>query len=272
MNLFKGFDGTQLRMREWKSANEKAIVILVHGYAEHIDRYEYLGTKLMEAGISMIGYDHRGHGRSGGKRSYINRFTDYLQDLDIVVSKYRNEAKPIFIYGHSLGGLIVTRYVIDYQPSLAGVIMSGAALKVNEDISPMLQKVSGLVSSILPKVKTVTLDSSMISRDPNEVRKYREDPLIYTEGIPARTGAEILAATKSIPGLAQEFTLPVLIMHGGDDQLTEPSASKDFFAACGAEDKELQIYDGLYHEIMNEPERDEVISNFISWISTRISN
>lgn len=271
MERFSGYDGLQLRKRSWISQNEKAKVILVHGYAEHVDRYNYLGHELNHHGISLLGFDQRGHGKSEGSRAYINKFSDYTDDLAIFHDEVSSSSNvPIFIYGHSLGGLIVTKYVTDYQPQCQGILLSAAALKVNEDISPILQKMSGILGKLLPRMKTIKLDSSFISRDQNVVKQYNEDPMIYSEGIPSRTGAEMLSATKSIRDSAVNFSLPVLIMHGGADQLTDPSASKTFFERCSSADKELQIYDGLYHEIMNEPERDEVIANFRTWIVNRL--
>lgn len=269
MDYIKGSSGIKLRTRSWIASNEIARVILVHGYAEHADRYNYLGHELNHHGISLFGYDHRGHGKSEGRRAYIDSFTDYLEDLSIFHKSVDN-GTPLFIYGHSLGGLIVAQYVVDYQPACNGILLSAAALKVNEDLSPILQKMSGILGKLVPKMKTIKLESKMISKDQNVVRAYEEDPLVYTEGIPARTGAEILATTKRIQKSADSFSLPVLIMHGGADQLTEPAASKNFFTQCASTDKELQIYDGLYHEIINEPEKDEVIANFRSWILDRI--
>lgn len=256
--------------QSWTDPTSRANLILVHGYAEHSSRYSDMAEKLLSSGINIYTFDLTGHGKSSGRKAYINRFQDYVQDLNDMKKKLEMAPDlPTFIYGHSMGALVLISDVLLNKAKYAGVIFSAPALKIQEDLSPFLQKISGVMSIITPKLKTVVLDSSKISRDPIEVDKYQRDPLNYREGTYARTGAEIIKTTKICADLFHEFELPVFITHGSADGLTDPSTSQQFYDECSSEDKTLKIYDGLYHEIMREPEKDEVVQDIIDWISNR---
>lgn len=265
-------DGVEIFEKTWGCQSPKALVIIAHGIAEHIERYAYVASQINAKGYAAVGWDLRGHGRSSGKRNYVHRFTKYLDELDQVLDRARASypGLPIFLLGHSMGGGIAAYYAIDRQPDLSGVILSAASVKINEDLSPLLQKVSGFMSAIAPKLPTIKLDSQMISRDPQVVKDYDSDPLNYRGGILARTASELLKTTGIISEKVLDFSLPVLIIHGGSDQLTYPAGSEEFHDKISVKDKTLKIYPDLYHEILNEPERDEVIDDICSWIEARI--
>lgn len=265
-------DGLRLFTQSWLPTGEaRAHVLIVHGYAEHSSRYQHLAAFLNIHGVAVHSFDLRGHGQSEGLRAYVDRFELYLKDLTAVLDRVRVNAakKPVFLFGHSMGGAIVTMYAITRQPKINGVILSGPALKVSEDISPLLQSVSSILSKVAPKLKTIKLDATAISRDPEVVKKYQEDPLVYTGPTYARTGAELLAAAKFIQPRMELFRVPALIMHGTADRLTDPMGSKQLYQRANIEDKELKLWEGLYHELVNEPEKKEVMDTILAWIEPR---
>ncbi|NQV15533.1 alpha/beta hydrolase [bacterium] len=252
----------------WTTENAKGVVLITHGVAEHSGRYSHVAQSLSDAGYTVIAFDLRGHGKSSGKRNYIKSFQEHLNDLGEVLSRARNNhpGLPIFLFGHSMGGGIVTLFTIERKPNIKGVILSGPAVKVSDEISPMLQKISGLISAILPKLPVVKLKSADISRDPKVVEDYDSDPLNYRGSILARTGAEMLNSTKKISSQAASITLPILIMHGTSDKLADVSGSEMLFDKVSSDDKTLKLYDGLYHEILNEPEREHIKRDMIQWL------
>ena len=256
----------------WTCANPKGVVLITHGIAEHSGRYDHVAHSLVAGGYTVVGFDLRGHGRSTGNRNYINSFQDYLNDLQDVLDQTKEKYKgsPLFLFGHSMGGGIVTLFTIERNPDVKGILLSAASVKVSDDISPMLQKVSGFLSAILPKLPVITLDSKDISKDPEVVKAYDNDPLNYRGGILARTGSELLKATKTISQLASNINLPLLIMHGDSDKLADLSGSQMLYDTVSSEDKTLKIYPGLYHEILNEPEQNQVKSDILSWLDSHI--
>jgi alpha-beta hydrolase superfamily lysophospholipase len=268
--MIKSTTGDVVKTREWRVPEPNAQIFLVHGYAEHVGRYEHFASQLNNAGFDVIGYDQVGYGLSNGERAYVSRFDQYVWDLHSVMRHYKNEAIPNFLFGHSMGGLVATSYCILYRPKLNGVITSGAALKVNKDTSPILQKIAPVLGEIFPRLKTTKIGSQDISRDPLVVEAYEKDPLVYHEGIKARLAGEMLGRIKRTNQLAHLFTQPVLMMHGGADQLTDPNGTMQFFNSCASVEKELKIWDGLLHEILNEPEKESVITHLVNWINRRI--
>ncbi len=267
-------DGRTLFTQRWLPEGQaKAHLLLVHGYAEYSSRYEHLADFLTGHGYAVYGFDLRGHGYSEGQQAYVDRFELYLKDLTAVLDEAKVQAKkqPLFLFGHSMGGAIVTLYAITRQPPLQGVILSGAALQVSKEISPLLQRLSSVIGSWAPKLKTIRLDSKAVSRDPAVVEAYEQDPLIYHGATYARTGAELIGATKQIQASMEQFKLPVLILHGTADRLTEPGGSRELERRAASADKTLKLYDGLYHELVNEPEKEQVMQDILEWMDARLS-
>jgi alpha-beta hydrolase superfamily lysophospholipase len=253
--------------------NPVAWILIIHGWGEHSGRYAYVAEKLLASGFAVAMYDQRGHGRSEGLRTYVNRFSDYVEDLSIVYTKISQWAdqKPVFLLAHSMGGLVACQFCIQHQPAIQGIVLSAASLKVNSDFSPFLQKFSGLASALVPKLATVKLDNALLSRDPEILAIAQQDALHYKGGIRARTGAEILKATKWVEAHSREFTIPVLVLHGGADKIADPQGSISFYTHCGSSDKQHKIYPGAYHEILNEINRDEVISDILKWLEAHVT-
>jgi alpha-beta hydrolase superfamily lysophospholipase len=270
---FETFDGLRLfaRRREPEGRPPLARVLIVHGYAEHSGRYEELVERLLAAGYGVGQFDLRGHGRSEGRRGYVRSFDDYLRDLERFSAREReyDSVRPIFVLGHSLGGLIVAHWAINCSSPVAGVILSGAALKINEDIHPWLQRLSGLIGAIAPRLPTIRLDTRAISRDPEVVRRFHEDPLVFHGRMPARTGAEIVRASRQIGGQLSKLVQPVLLMHGTADRLTDPEGGRQAYERAASTDKTLKLYPGLYHEIFNEPEHKQVVDDLIGWLDAQ---
>lgn len=266
-------DGLNLHKNEWPVDNPKAILLLVHGLGEHSGRYEYqqLAKNLNKAGFGMTSFDHRGSGRSEGLVAHIDKFTQLTDDLALVANAEKKEGVPFILLSHSLGGLIATRYLIDHKDHPFDMaIFSAPAVKADDSMAPILRKIAPIVSKLVPKLPAAKLAQHMISKDPKVRDRYQADDLIYKGKVRARKGYETMKSMQYILDKFERITLPVLIMHGGDDKITDPIGSQHLFDGISSEDKTLKYYEGLYHEIFNEPEREEVISDVVSWINDRI--
>lgn len=264
-------DGTVLAGRLWETATEpRAAVCLVHGLGEHSGRYEHVGARLVAGGYAVESFDLRGHGRSPGGRG-VTPFDRTMDDIDALLADAaaRCPGRPRFLYGHSLGGLLVLTYVLRRQPDLAGVVVSGAGLR-----SPVLEQrvkmtAARLLGSLLPTVTMPSgLDDTGISRDPAVVEAYRADPLVHDKASLGLGKEGAVGATWALANAAR-FPLPLLIMHGGDDRLTYPRGSEEF-AAQVTGDCTLTIYDGLYHEVHNEPEQAQVLDDVVAWLDAHL--
>ncbi len=267
-------DGKKLYLQAWMCVAPKASMLLVHGLGEHSSRYVHLVEKLNESGVSVFTFDGRGHGKSiqGKPTAYFESYEDYLKDIDALFGKVKSYVPgvPAFIYGHSMGGGLVAAYALKYQPETAGIIMSSPAIKPADATSMILIALSSLMSKYFPRFKALQLDAEKISRIPAEVKKYLNDPLVYTDAIPARTGYELLQMMRFIQENASKFSLPFLLLHGTDDGLTNPKGSELLFEKARSSDKTLKIFPGAYHELINDLDREEVMSLIVDWIKDRI--
>ncbi len=272
---FRSEDGLELFCRSWQpdGAKPRAAVLIVHGIAEHGGRYQHVGEYLASHGIAVEIFDLRGHGRSpspGGK-TFVNRFDDYISDVHLYLQRMmeRNPGIATFVLGHSMGGLIASLLVVTHQPAISGLILSAPVMKISDEISPLLVRLSSILGTLLPHLPTIKLDSSAISRDPEIVKKYDSDPLNYRGGIRARTGAEFNRATQQIQRQMEAVRLPLLILHGTSDRLADPAGSRQLYERAQSSDKTLKLYEGLYHEVMNEPEKERVLADIVAWIKER---
>jgi acylglycerol lipase len=270
---FKGLNGLELYHTAWlPDKDTKAVIIAVHGLAEHIGRYKNVVNYLVPRGYAVYGLDHRGHGKSQGTKGYVDRFDDYIIDLKTFYDMVRKEQpdKKIFMLGHSLGGLIAVDYAIKYQAELAGLVVSAPLLQISESVSPATVFMAKILSALAPKMGITTLDASAISRDKAVVDAYVNDPLVYRGKTSARLGVEMIKITTALPAMIPTITLPILIMYGTEDRLCDPEGSKMLYDKAGSKDKTLKAYKGLYHEIFNEPEHDAVLADVDAWLSARI--
>lgn len=262
-------DNTKLRKYEWLVHMPRAHLVFVHGYAEHAGRYDTFGKRLNDKNISLTAYDQRGFGQSDGLIAYIARFDHLINDLEEVLSTIHSDS-PLFIMGHSMGGLVVTTYAIDKDTSkISGIISSSGALELDPNLSPILQKLAPILGFLFPKLKTEPLDKTYLTRSPENLENYMNDPLIYLKGTRARTGAEMLKKIKSTSTRFNEVKVPLLVLHGDADRLTMPGGSQKLYDQSHSEDKTLKLYPGLYHELVFEPEGKEVVNDVLSWIVKR---
>jgi len=267
---FTSFDGLKLYDQWWRPQSEpRASVVILHGLCEHSGRYNEVAEFLATHGYAVDTFDLRGHGKSEGIKSYIESFDNYLKDLDVFLDRVglRLPDMPVFLLGHSMGGEICSMYCITRQPDIRGVILSAPSVKISKDISPFLQKISSMLSKFFPKRPTIKLETAALSRDPEVLKRRDNDPLVYQGKILLRTGAEILRATKLIQAQMEKISLPLLILHGTEDRFADVEGSKMLYAGVKERDKTLKLYEGLFHEIMNEPEKEQVLDDIVTWMN-----
>ena len=264
-------DGIKLSIQTWTINEPVAELIVIHGGNEYTGRYNWVAKILNENKINVHSFDLRGHGNSGGERVYITTFDELIDDLHLFIENLKLSNDKIFILGHSLGGLIAMTYLIKYPDTKCrGVILSGSPTKLADGFSPLLIKISSVLSALFPKLKTQKLNVQLLSRDPKVIEDFVNDPLIYHEGTKARYGGEFIKAMIKLREHYSSFNFPVLIMHGSADKLADPQGSQWMYDEISSEDKTLEILDGLYHNILDEPEKNEVIGKIIEWIKKRI--
>ncbi|HDV6320790.1 TPA: lysophospholipase [Burkholderia multivorans] len=271
-------DGLELASYRWpadaRAAAPRATVALLHGLAEHAGRYAPLAARLNAAGIDLLAIDLRGHGRSPGKRAWVARFDEYLDDADALVAEAARASTPLFLMGHSMGGAIAALYAIERAPArgrtLAGLVLSSPALAPGRDVPRWMLALSRVISRVWPTFPAIRIDAALLSRDADVVAANRADPLVHHGPVPARTGAEILDAMARIERGRDTLRVPVLVYHGTADKLTEPDGSRTFGARVGSADRTLTLYEGGFHETMNDIERERVIDALIGWIDARV--
>jgi len=267
-------DGKKLFLQAWMPEQPKASLLLVHGLGEHSGRYLPLVEKLTGLGVAVFTFDGRGHGKSveGRPDAFFESAQDYLQDIDVLFGKAKNYLKdlPTFLLGHSMGGGLVAAYVLKYQPEATGVILSSPAIMEDPGTPALLKSVAGFVSRYFPRLKALKLDAKMISRIPAEVQTYLGDPLVYTEPVPARTGQELFLQMKYVQQNAENFRLPLLILHGSGDRLTNPDGSNLLFQKASSEDKTLEVFEGGYHELIRDLESKRYLDLIADWVGERI--
>ncbi len=260
-------DNTKIHKKTWMVVAPKAHLLIVHGYAEHCGRYEGLANFLNSKEISVTSYDQRGYGKSDGVRAYVNRVTDYVDDLEEVIASLDG---PVFLMGHSMGGMISVKYAIEKNiKSLKGLIASSSLLEIDPSLSPILQALAPVLGFLFPKLPTEKLDKTHLTRDPKVLEAYMNDPLMYLGGTRARTGAEFLKTIKENQTSFNKISLPLLVLHGEGDRLTMPGGSKKLHADSSSSDKTLKLYPELYHELIHEPEKEMVMGDIANWILER---
>ena len=267
---FRGAEGRQIYWQAWRAdVPTRAAIVLAHGAAEHSGRYGYVIERLVPAGYPIWALDHHGHGRSEGRRAVIDRMRHAVADLDTLVDMAAAEQPdaPLFLLGHSMGGAIALSYTFEQQRKLDALILSAPAATLETTSAPV-RLIGRLLSAVAPGLGVYDVDPSTISRDPDEVSAYANDPLVYQGKLPARTVAELTAAIETFPERVEKIVLPLLVMHGGADEITPDSASRMVHERASSADKRLEIYEGFYHEIFNEPkpDRDRVLDDLLDWI------
>jgi alpha-beta hydrolase superfamily lysophospholipase len=271
---FKGIRDASIYYQCWLPEGEsRAALLIVHGLAEHSGRYMNVANHFVPLGYAVYGVDHVGHGKSSGTRVYVERFEDYTETLKIyfdMVCRWQPD-KPIFLVGHSMGGLIGADYLLSHQAELTGAVLSGPAVKVHDTVSPAAIFVGKVISVLMPKLGLIGLEAEGVSRDPAVVQAYVTDPLVCRGKVTARLSAELVKAIRRVTAEATKITLPILIVQGGADKLVDPKGAQMLYDAVSSADKTIKIYDGLYHEVFNEPEHDQVLGDIKGWLETHLS-
>ena len=270
---FTGCQDKELYYQGWlPDGDSNTTILMVHGLAEHSGRYMNLVNHFVPAGYALYGFDLQGHGKSEGARCFVEKFSDYVDDLnryfDIIKEKHPDNR--IFLYGHSMGATIAADFTTKYQGNLAGLLVSGIVLKVTSNASPLLVKLAPLMSKLVPKLGVTAIDCSTLSRDSAVVEAALKDPLYYNKKVSVRLGSELLRETLELPERLRGVNLPVLIMHGTADQLVAPESSQILYRGVSSEDKTLKLYEDYYHEIHNEPGREQVFSDMGKWLEAHL--
>ncbi len=267
-------DGLTLYQQSWRGASTKAVIVLVHGYAEHSGRYEHVAARFTKAGYAIHTFDLRGHGRSEGEpRVYVESIDEHTGDVERFVASIRGREAglPLFLLGHSMGGAISARFLTDGDRGLKGVILSAPAVRRAGIFGRPVEALFLFIAGLVPRWHFPKLDNVKVSRDPETVRRYDSDPLIYRGGMPLCTAAAVVRSARYVDKNAGQIELPIFIGHGTDDALVNSLASERLHERVGSRHKTLKLYPNLYHEILNEPERDQVMQDMIDWLDARLS-
>jgi len=270
---FKGVRNANIYYQAWlPDGNTNAVLLLVHGLGEHCGRYMNVVNHFVPLGYALYGFDQIGHGKSEGTREAVDRFTDYTDTLRIYCGmvKGRQTGKPIFLLCHSMGGLIGSYFLLSHQSDFTGAVISAPLVKVGDNISQATIVLGKLLSALIPKMGLVKLDATRISRNPEVVNAYMNDPLVFTGKTPARLAAELVKAIRHITTEAHKINLPLIVLQGSEDKLVDPSGAQMLYDKAGSKDKTIKVYEGLYHEVFNEPERALVLNDVEAWLAAHI--
>lgn len=269
--FFKGIRDTKIYYQGWQPEGDVlAVLLVVHGMGEHSGRYMNVVNHFVPLGYAVYALDHIGHGKSEGERELVDRFDDFTETLETFYQMVAGwqVGKPMFLLGHSMGGAIAAYYLLDHQEDFSGAVISAPAVKAGEGISPLTITMSKILSRIAPKMGVLALDANSISRDPEVVKAYADDPLVFHGKTPARLGAELLSAMFRISEKAGKIDIPMIIVQGADDLLVEPSGAQMLYDRISSENKSIKVYEGLYHEVFNEPDREVVLKDVADWLES----
>jgi len=270
---FKGVRNASIYYQGWlPDGNVKAVLLIVHGLGEHCGRYMNVVNHFVPLDYAVYGLDHLGHGKSDGVREMVDRFEDYTDTLTIYLNMIKGwqPGKPIILLGHSMGGLIAVYYLLDHQAEFKGSVISASGIKVPKNISPMTITMGKILSSIAPKTGILALDATGISRDPEVVKTYVNDPLVFHGKTPARLAAEMLKAMQRVTVEVGKIALPFITVQGSADRLVDPSGAQMLYDKASSKDKTIKIYEGFYHEVFNEPERAIVLKDVEDWLTAHV--
>jgi alpha-beta hydrolase superfamily lysophospholipase len=269
---WKTHDGMNICAQGWEPDSwTKAAVCLVHGLGEHVGRYKHVGEALTKAGYVLMGFNLRGHGRSGGVRGHTPSNEAFLQDIDLLFENARKRYPdlPMFLYGHSLGGILVLNYTLRRQPKVKGVIVTSPGLRTALERQPLRVLMAKVLGTLLPTVTLPSgLDTAALSHDPEIARVYNSDPLVHDK-ISLGFGKVMLGVTRWTLEHASEFPSPLLLMHGKQDSIAFPSSSTEFAPSLN-DQCTLMLWDDMYHELHNESVKSEIFKTMTIWMDARL--
>src|SRR6478735_10015519 len=266
-------DGVTLQGERWTAAGRpKASLVLSHGYAEHMGRYGHVLRPLAINRFAIYLADHRGHGKSEGERALIRRFDQYVDDLDLVVNRARQEqvGKPCYLLGHSMGGLIALRYALAHPEKIDALVLSAPAIKPVQDAS-MLQEASlRLIARVAPGMPVVPSREGVLSSDPAVEERAKKDPLFYNGKTKAKQAVEIVDAGREVLKRASQLKMPLMILQGSDDELVDPKGSEQLYKLTNHRpgvDTSMVVWPGMKHELLNELDGEQVLGVIIAWLN-----
>ena len=269
----EGAAGHSVYYQQWLPETEpRAVILLVHGAGEHSGRYAAVAEQFCASGYAVSALDHIGHGRSDGDYGHMISFDYHLETLECLRQQVaaRFPGLPMILFGHSMGGLIGACFLLRHQRKFAACALSGPAIKSDLEPGFLQLAVIRLLSIIAPRLGVLQLDAAGVSRDPAVVKAYTEDPLVNHGKMSAGFVSELFKAMNEVQERAVEIDLPLLIMHGEEDSMASPVGAQFLFDAVSSQDKQLKLYPQLYHEILNEPEREQVMADLLAWCDERV--
>jgi acylglycerol lipase len=263
-------DGLTLYARAWAPQGEpRASLVIVHGLRDHGDRYQALARELNRRGIAVYAMDLRGHGRSEGARISVDRLERYVDDVELLIDRVRSSSPaPLFLFGQSMGGAIAARYVERPGRSVSGLVLSAPALRLF--VSELEVCGVNLLTDLAPSTPALAIDMVNWSRRAEVVVANERDPLVYQPAAPVATVTALIEGAAEAMHEAPFVRAPLLVMHGGADEITDPEGSRAFVNAARSSDKTLRIYPGLYHDLWNEPERATLARDLVDWLNDRL--
>lgn len=275
MGIFAGVNSDQIYYYCWKAEEPRGVVVIAHGLGEHSGRYANLIRIMQDDGISFYALDHRGHGRSAGKRGHIGSFSEYIEDLKTLFKlvQKENQSIPIILLGHSMGGVIALQYALKYPRDIDGLILSSAGLIPAGGLPGWKKMLAGFLSKIAPDLAISNgLNSSDLSHDQHVVDAYINDPLVH-DRVSSRWFTEFSRAGADSLSRAAELNMPLLIIHGADDKIVDFRGSREIMESASSADKQFYLFEGLYHETMNEasPEKEKVVNSIREWILKQVA-
>ncbi len=263
-------DGTKLYIETHPVPNPKHVVVLVHGFAEHIGRYGEIFERLNRANMSVLGVDLRGHGRSHGMRGYINNFSEYIDDLGTAVreAQTRNNVSKVIILAHSMGALVASCYAAQHPDQISGLILSSPLIEIAVEIPAWKRRAGQWMAKLMPSFSLKsTMDTKYLTHDTEKVRAYDEDPLIF-HYVRAGWFDQITGFKDEAFKIARQLRTPVLVQFSPKDYIVNFETGKKWSSELASSQKEIKVYDGFYHEIYNEVEREKPISDLIAWLNS----
>jgi len=270
-STFEGVGGLKIATRSWSPVGAvRGIMILVHGFNSHSGYFAWAGERFAEDGFAVYALDHRGRGKSEGERFYVEHFSDWLADVNTLtdIARSENPGLPVYMLGHSVGGVIASSYVYEHQEEIAGLICESFAFDVG--LPQLVQLALEGASYLIPHLPVYSLKNEIFSRDPAVIEQMDNDPLIANEKQPAETAAEVLKAAARLKEHMPNIKVPVFIIHGTDDKATRYQGSQYFYDNVGSADKTLKLYEGGYHDLLNDIDKETVMADILAWVNERI--
>lgn len=268
-----GARGVELFWQGWLPTEPPTGVLLIsHGLGEHAGRYGNVVDALVPDGWAVYGLDHRGHGRSSGRRAHVDTYADWLADFDAFrrVVAARHEGLPVFLLGHSMGGQIALAYALDHQGDLSGLVLSAPALASNQ-VPKAALPVLKLLAKVAPTLRPAGIDTTKISKDPAVLAAYQADPLVHSGKPSLGLSLALVGQFGVLPERARGLRLPLLLQHGSLDELTDPAGTRLLEGTSGSPDQTVHWYEGYWHEIYNEPEREVPLKDLREWLAAHRS-